>query len=84
MLSAIPALPVCNVERSTSFYRDVLELTMRHSGNGFAIFHRDSVELHLWQADDESCELARTKNRSVLGLNLSFLERQVAALLFRG
>ena len=54
MLSAIPALPVRNVEKSILFYRDVLELTLRHHDIGFAIFHRDSVEIHLWQADDES------------------------------
>jgi len=59
MLSAIPALPVRDVEKSIPFYRDVLELTMRHHDTGFAIFHRDTVEIHLWQADDESW---RTRN----------------------
>jgi catechol 2,3-dioxygenase-like lactoylglutathione lyase family enzyme len=54
MLSAIPALPVRNVETSIQFYRDVLGLSMRHHDTGFAIFHRDTVEIHLWQANDES------------------------------
>jgi catechol 2,3-dioxygenase-like lactoylglutathione lyase family enzyme len=54
MLSAIPALPVRNVEKSTPFYRDILGLALRHQDTGFAIFHRDTVEIHLWQADDES------------------------------
>src|SRR5215212_4099221 len=54
MLSAIPALPVRNVTTSIPFYRDVLGLSMRHHDAGFAIFHLDAVELHLWQADDES------------------------------
>jgi catechol 2,3-dioxygenase-like lactoylglutathione lyase family enzyme len=54
LLSAIPALPVRDVAKSIPFYRDVLGLTMRHHDKGFAIFHHDAVELHLWQADDES------------------------------
>lgn len=54
LLSTIPALPVRDVTKSLPFYRDVLGLTMRHHDDGFAIFHRDAVELHLWQADDES------------------------------
>ena len=54
MQAAIPALPVRNVELSIPFYRDILGLTMRHHDRGFAIFHQDTVEIHLWQADDES------------------------------
>jgi catechol 2,3-dioxygenase-like lactoylglutathione lyase family enzyme len=54
MLSAIPALPVRNVEKSIAFYGDVLGLSLRHQDTGFAIFHRDTVEIHLWQANDES------------------------------
>lgn len=54
LLAAIPALPVRNVDKSIPFYRDVLGLVMRHQDHGFAIFHRDAVEVHLWQADDES------------------------------
>jgi catechol 2,3-dioxygenase-like lactoylglutathione lyase family enzyme len=47
MRAAIPALPVRNVELSIPFYRDVLGLTMRHHDGGFAIFHQDTVEIHL-------------------------------------
>jgi hypothetical protein len=34
MQTAIPALPVLNVELSIPFYRDVLGLTMRHHNGG--------------------------------------------------
>lgn len=54
LLSAIPALPVRDVEKSIPFYRDVLGLIMRHQDAGFAIFYKDAIEIHLWQADDES------------------------------
>jgi catechol 2,3-dioxygenase-like lactoylglutathione lyase family enzyme len=61
LLSAIPALPVRDIEKSISFYRDVLGLIMRHQDHGFAIFHRDTVEVHLWQADDESWQTRTTQ-----------------------
>ena len=54
MLQAIPALPVRDVAKSILFYRDKLGFTIRHSDSGFAIFNRDDVEIHLWQADDQS------------------------------
>ena len=54
MLAAIPALPVRDIEKSIPFYRDIVGLIMRHHDEGFAIFHRDTVEIHLWQANDES------------------------------
>ena len=52
LLSAIPALPVRDVEKSIRFYRDVLELSMPHHDTGFAIFYRDGVEVHLVHRDD--------------------------------
>jgi hypothetical protein len=63
---------VRNVELSIPFYRDVLGFTMRHHDGGFAIFHQDTVELHLWQADDESWR-TRTKNEPVCSGAESFI-----------
>jgi len=54
MLHAIPALPVNDMGRGVEFYRDKLGFTLRHGEDGFAIFQRDAVELHLWAATDES------------------------------
>jgi len=51
---AIPALPVQDIATSIPFYRDILGLMLRHRDAGFAIVARDTVELHLWQANDES------------------------------
>jgi catechol 2,3-dioxygenase-like lactoylglutathione lyase family enzyme len=72
MRAAIPALPVRNVELSIPFYRDVLGLTMRHQDGGFAIFHQDTVEIHLWQADDESWR-TRTNSEPVCSGAESFI-----------
>lgn len=54
LLSAIPALPVRNMEKSVPFYRDQLGFNVRRHDGGFAIFDRDAVELHIWQTTDES------------------------------
>ena len=72
LLSAIPALPVRDVEKSISFYRDVLGLFLRHQDIGFAIFHRDTVEVHVWQADDESWR-TRTNGEPVCSGAESFI-----------
>lgn len=53
MVSAIPSLPVSDIERSVSFYRDTLGFSVDYRDDGFAIVHRDDVEIHLWAATDE-------------------------------
>jgi catechol 2,3-dioxygenase-like lactoylglutathione lyase family enzyme len=53
LLHAIPALPASDQERSTAFYRDQLGFTVAFRQDGFTKLRRDSVELHLWVANDE-------------------------------
>jgi catechol 2,3-dioxygenase-like lactoylglutathione lyase family enzyme len=47
MLQAQPALPVKDMARSIRFYRDNLGLSFVLENEGFAIFRRDAVEVHL-------------------------------------
>ncbi|MEO7911358.1 MAG: VOC family protein [Roseiflexaceae bacterium] len=54
LMLAIPALPVQNIGRSIAYYREKLGFTVRHQDTGFAILVRDAVELHVWEASDES------------------------------
>ncbi len=54
MVQAQPALPVRDMARSIEFYRDKIGLSFVLEDQGFAIFRRDAVELHLWLASDES------------------------------
>jgi catechol 2,3-dioxygenase-like lactoylglutathione lyase family enzyme len=54
LTAAIPALPVRSVDRSVGFYSQTLGFTLGHSEAGFAILKREDVELHLWEAADES------------------------------
>jgi catechol 2,3-dioxygenase-like lactoylglutathione lyase family enzyme len=72
MLRSIPALPVKTVAHSTPFYRDLLGFTLIHQDGGFAVFRRDDVELHLWQAGDEAWR-ARTAGPPVVSGAESFI-----------
>ena len=54
MRSAIPALPVSNMEEGVRFYRDILGFTISHQDTGYAVISRDQVQVHLWGATDES------------------------------
>ena len=54
LLHAIPALPVSTVAQRLPFYCTTLGFTLVHHDGGFAIVRRDAIELHLWEADDES------------------------------
>lgn len=54
LIQAIPALPVRDVARSAAFYREQLGFTVAHQEGGFAILLRDAVEIHLWEADDDT------------------------------
>lgn len=54
LVRAIPALPVRSSAQSLVFYRDQLGFTVRHADAGFVILQRDAVEIHLWEARDET------------------------------
>src|SRR5665647_2102581 len=61
MTFSIPAFPVKDVSQSVTFYRDTLGFTLIHKDDGFAIFRRDVVELHLWEASDQSWRTRTTE-----------------------
>ncbi|MFN2438925.1 MAG: VOC family protein, partial [Chitinophagaceae bacterium] len=43
-----------DIKQSIAFYTNQLGFTCRHHEEGFAIFVRDDVEIHLWKSGDES------------------------------
>lgn len=51
LLSAIPALPVADIDQAIEFYHTRLGFTTHHAEAGFAIVRRDEVELHPWLAN---------------------------------
>jgi len=59
-LSAIPALPVLDIDNAIVFYETRLGFKMRHHDSGFAILTRDAIEIHLWEANDPNIRGAET------------------------
>jgi catechol 2,3-dioxygenase-like lactoylglutathione lyase family enzyme len=72
MLDAIPALPVQDMPRSVTFYRDNLGWTVVHQETSFAIVQRDEVAIHLWAAADETWR-TRTSGPPVVSGAESFI-----------
>ena len=54
MKSAIPVLPVVNMDEGARFYRDVLGFSIIHQKTGYCVLSRDRIQVHLWGATDES------------------------------
>ncbi len=54
LTGAIPAIPVLTLTESLPFYCDKLGFTVVHCADGFAIVRRDAVEIHLWEANDQT------------------------------
>lgn len=52
--SAIPVLPASDIERSAAFYEQALGMRVRFRNDSYAVLARDSVELHLWAAMDQT------------------------------
>lgn len=72
LLHTIPALPVKAIAQSVPFYRDLLGFTLVHQDDGMAIFRRDDVEIHLWEASDESWQ-TRSGSTPVVSGGESFI-----------
>lgn len=72
LVQAIPALPVQSTVKSAAFYHEKLGFAIRHQDTGFVIVQRDAVEIHLWEASDESWQ-ARSGGAPVVSGAESFI-----------
>lgn len=54
LVSAVPVLPVASTAPAVAWYVDRLGFREIFLSDGYAIVRRDGVEIHLWQAADES------------------------------
>lgn len=50
----VPALPASDVAAAVAFFRDRLGFDVLHYDGGFAIVQRDTAQLTLWEAGDQS------------------------------
>jgi catechol 2,3-dioxygenase-like lactoylglutathione lyase family enzyme len=51
---AIPILASLNAEETIKFYTEKLGFTFHNNWDGYLIFSRDGVNIHLWPTDDQS------------------------------
>jgi catechol 2,3-dioxygenase-like lactoylglutathione lyase family enzyme len=49
--SAVPGLPVADIERAVDYYEGTLGFARRVVKEDFAAVHRDDVEVHVWLAN---------------------------------
>lgn len=54
LTSAVPILASLNSEETIQFYTQNLGFTLHATWDGYLIFSRDGVEIHLWSTTDES------------------------------
>ncbi|MEG9224603.1 bleomycin resistance protein [Aeromicrobium sp. Sec7.5] len=52
--SAIPALPVQDIDAATASYSAKFGFSVVHADDGFAKLVRDDAEIHLWASSDDS------------------------------
>lgn len=51
---AIPILASLNAEETIRFYTEKLGFTFHNNWDGYLIFSKDEIEIHLWPTEDES------------------------------
>jgi catechol 2,3-dioxygenase-like lactoylglutathione lyase family enzyme len=51
--SAVPILASLNAEQTIQFYTEQLGFTFHNNWDGYLIFSRDEIQIHLWPTNDE-------------------------------
>ena len=52
--TATPILAALNTEKTIKFYTEKLKFTFHSDWDGYLIFSKDEVSIHLWPTNDES------------------------------
>lgn len=52
--SAVPILASLNEADTISFYTEKLGFTLNSNWDGYLIFSRDQIEIHIWPCDDKN------------------------------
>ncbi|MGY0035436.1 glyoxalase superfamily protein [Pedobacter sp. NJ-S-72] len=76
---AIPILASLNEEETVKFYTEKLGFTFHSSWDGYLIFSRDGVNIHLWPAEDP--EIAKSTGCYV---NVTEVDKLYAELKAKG
>jgi catechol 2,3-dioxygenase-like lactoylglutathione lyase family enzyme len=76
---AIPILASLNGEETVKFYTEKLGFTFHSSWDGYLIFSRDGVNIHLWPAEDP--EIAKSTGCYI---NVTEVDQLYAELKVKG
>lgn len=52
--TAVPILASLNAEETIKFYTEKLSFTFHNNWDGYLIFSKDEIEIHLWPTSDEA------------------------------
>lgn len=52
--TAVPILACLNTEETVKFYTEKLGFTFHSEWDGYLIFSKDDIQIHLWPTEDES------------------------------
>mgnify|MGYP003574939633 FL=1 len=52
--TAVPILASLNAEETIQFYTEKLGFTFHNNWDGYLIFSKDEIEIHLWPTTDEA------------------------------
>ncbi|PAW92439.1 hypothetical protein CKK33_02580 [Mucilaginibacter sp. MD40] len=53
LLNTVPILASLNTESTITFYTELLGFTFHSEWDGYLIFSRDGIQIHLWPCADE-------------------------------
>lgn len=74
--SAIPVLPVLDIDRTLAFYQDKLDFKTiaNYADQGCAIVERDGVQLHFWKTDNDRLPPQSSCRVNVTGIETLYAE----------
>lgn len=78
--SAVPVLPTTTIEQAITFYGQLGFQTL-HQDAEYAIFQRDTVELHVWLCTDQSLSEISSCRIKVTNIEGLYQEYQAKGLL---
>lgn len=65
--AAVPVLPVSDIARAARFYAEKLGFRIGYEDQSYAILIRDSIEIHLWAANDTRWKGEKRDNPVISG-----------------
>ena len=79
--SAVPILASLNEEETVKFYTEKLGFTFHSSWEGYLIFSRDGVDVHLWPCSDANIAKNTGCYINVTGVNELYAEYEPLGIL---